>query len=93
MHGLKKLIRSHDSNSVELVILHCYLLMAIDTPTNRALRAHWRKCVVKPCTKPGPNRARIFQTMHGWQFSVNRRQTHPASRLHRGYVSRLALGV
>lgn len=93
MPGLKKLIRSHDSNSVRSVILHCYLFMGTNGPTNRALRAHWRKCVGKPGPKPGPNHARIFQTVHGWQFSVNRRQKHPASRLHRGYESRLALGV
>jgi hypothetical protein len=35
-------------------------------------------------------RPELFRTRPEPQFSVNRRQTHPASRPHRGYESRLA---
>ena len=85
-----KLIGSYDSNSVERVMLRCYLL----TPTNGRPNPSRPSPPAEKLDfiRPGfvPKASRIFQTRPGWQFSVNHRQTHPASRPHRGYVSRLA---
>ena len=90
MHGLKKLIRPNKSNSVEVVyytVTYLWGLMRRQTVHSVHIGGNaW----VNPALNPARTVHGDMQTVHGWQFSVNRRQKHPASRPHRDYESRLA---